>query len=289
MATPIGNLSDMTFRAIDTLKNVDLIAAEDTRQTLKLLNHFEISKPMISYHRHNEDIKSECLIEKVLAGKNIAIVTDAGTPGISDPGEEIVKEAIKNNIDIIPIPGACAFVNSLIVSGISTTEFSFYGFLPLNKKNRKEKLLQIMKEQKTVILYEAPHKLLKTLEDILEKIDGAGDVKVMITYQDSGTQVVEKDKNTSENSLEESDSTGGVRSTKEQQLQESTVYEEADAGNTPFVSKELLPKVEGILIVASGGDNQKVKQNISEAVLALFQVEAHRIKIVKMSGLEDSK
>lgn len=127
------------------------------------------------------------------------------------------------------------------------------------------------------------------LEDILEKIDGAGDVKVMITYQDSGTQVVEKDKNTSENSLEESDSTGGVRSTKEQQLQESTVYEDADAGNTPFVSKELLPKVEGILIVASGGDNQKVKQNISEAVLALFQVEAHRIKIVKMSGLEDSK
>lgn len=127
------------------------------------------------------------------------------------------------------------------------------------------------------------------LEDILEKIDGAGEVKVMITYQDSGTQVVEKDKNTSENSLEESDSTGGVRSTKEQQLQESTVYEEADAGNTPFVSKELLPKVEGILIVASGGDNQKVKQNISEAVLALFQVEAHRIKIVKMSGLEDSK
>lgn len=174
VATPIGNLSDMTFRAIDTLKNVDLIAAEDTRQTLKLLNHFEISKPMISYHRHNEDIKSECLIEKVLAGKNIAIVTDAGTPGISDPGEEIVKEAIKNNIDIIPIPGACAFVNSLIVSGISTTEFSFYGFLPLNKKNRKEKLLQIMKEQKTVILYEAPHKLLKTLEDILENI---GDVQ----------------------------------------------------------------------------------------------------------------
>lgn len=129
----------------------------------------------------------------------------------------------------------------------------------------------------------------RKLEDILEKIDGAGDVKVMITYQDSGTQVVEKDKNTSENSLEESDSTGGVRSTKEQQLQESTVYEDADAGNTPFVSKELLPKVEGILIVASGGDNQKVKQNISEAVLALFQVEAHRIKIVKMSGLEDSK
>ena len=145
----------------------------------------------------------------------------------------------------------------------------------------------ISKENNTMEAYK--DEIERKLEDILEKIDGAGDVKVMITYQDSGTQVVEKDKNTSENSLEESDSTGGVRSTKEQQLQESTVYEDADAGNTPFVSKELLPKVEGILIVASGGDNQKVKQNISEAVLALFQVEAHRIKIVKMSGLEDSK
>ena len=153
------------------------------------------------------------------------------------------------------------------------------------KKQAEEAKENISKENNTMEASEIERKL----EDILEKIDGAGDVKVMITYQDSGTQVVEKDKNTSENSLEESDSTGGVRSTKEQQLQESTVYEDADAGNTPFVSKELLPKVEGILIVASGGDNQKVKQNISEAVLALFQVEAHRIKIVKMSGLEDSK
>ena len=155
------------------------------------------------------------------------------------------------------------------------------------KKQAEEAKENISQENNT--MEASKDEIERKLEDILEKIDGAGDVKVMITYQDSGTQVVEKDKNTSENSLEESDSTGGVRSTKEQQLQESTVYEEADAGNTPFVSKELLPKVEGILIVASGGDNQKVKQNISEAVLALFQVEAHRIKIVKMSGLEDSK
>ena len=155
------------------------------------------------------------------------------------------------------------------------------------KKQAEKSKENISKENN--IMEASKDEIERKLEDILEKIDGAGDVKVMITYQDSGTQVVEKDKNTSENSLEESDSTGGVRSTKEQQLQESTVYEEADAGNTPFVSKELLPKVEGILIVASGGDNQKVKQNISEAVLALFQVEAHRIKIVKMSGLEDSK
>ncbi len=170
VATPIGNLKDITFRALETLKTVDIIAAEDTRHTLKLLNHYEITKPLISYHRHNEEIKTQGLIEKVLEGKNIAIVTDAGTPGISDPGEEIVKEAIKNTIEIIPIPGACALINSLIVSGINTKEFSFYGFLPLNKKNRKEKLAQIKKEQKTVILYEAPHKLQKTLQDILKNI-----------------------------------------------------------------------------------------------------------------------
>ena len=155
------------------------------------------------------------------------------------------------------------------------------------KKQAEEAKENISKENNT--MEASKDEIEQKLEDILEKIDGAGEVKVMITYQDSGTKVVEKDKNTSANSVEESDSTGGVRSTKEQQLQESTVYEEVDAGNTPFVSKELLPKVEGILIVASGGDNQKVKQNISEAVLALFQVEAHRIKIVKMSGLEDSK
>ena len=180
VATPIGNLEDMTFRAIETLKNVDLIAAEDTRHTLQLLNHFEISKPMMSYHRHNEETKTEEIISKVLQGQNVAIVTDAGTPGISDPGEEIVKVAIENNIEIIPIPGACALINSLIVSGISTKEFSFFGFLPLNKKNRKETLDKIKRENKTVILYEAPHKLLKTLEDILENI---GNVDIAIVRE----------------------------------------------------------------------------------------------------------
>lgn len=170
VATPIGNLEDITFRAIKTLKEVDLIAAEDTRHTLKLLNYFEINKPMISYHRHNEEVKTKELIDEALQGKSIAIVTDAGTPGISDPGEEIVKLAIENEIEVIPIPGACALINSLIVSGISTKEFSFYGFLPLNKKNRKEVFSKIAKENKTVILYEAPHKLQKTLEDILNII-----------------------------------------------------------------------------------------------------------------------
>ena len=180
VATPIGNLEDITFRAIRILKEVDLIAAEDTRHTLKLLNYFEISKPLISYHRHNEEIKSELLIDKLLEGKNIAIVTDAGTPGISDPGEEMVKEAIEKNIEVIPIPGACALINALIASGLNTKEFSFYGFLPLNKKNRKNVLERIKREDKTIILYEAPHKLLKTLEDILENV---GDINCVIAKE----------------------------------------------------------------------------------------------------------
>ena len=170
VATPIGNLDDITFRAINVLKEVDIIAAEDTRHTLKLLNHYDISKPLISYHRHNEEVKSDILIEKLLEGNNIAIVTDAGTPGISDPGEEIVKEAIKNNIEIIPIPGACALTNALIASGLNTKEFAFFGFLPLNKKNRENVFNKIKKEGKTVVLYEAPHKLIKTLKDILNNI-----------------------------------------------------------------------------------------------------------------------
>ena len=134
VATPIGNLEDITMRAIRILKEVSLIAAEDTRQTLKLLNHYEISKPLISYHRHNEEIKSDILLEKLENGEDIALVSDAGTPGICDPGEEIIKKAIEKGITIIPIPGACAMINALIASGIDTKEFTFLGFLPTNKK-----------------------------------------------------------------------------------------------------------------------------------------------------------
>lgn len=170
VATPIGNLNDMTFRAIQTLKDVDLIAAEDTRQTMKLLNYFNISKPLISYHRHNEDVKTEGLINEILGGKNIAIVTDAGTPAISDPGEVIVRDAIKNEIDVIPIPGACALINAVIASGLSTNEFSFYAFLPLNKKLRKEKIEEIKEDGKTAIIYEAPHRLINTLNELLNEL-----------------------------------------------------------------------------------------------------------------------
>lgn len=166
VATPIGNLEDITLRALRILKEVDLIAAEDTRQTLKLLNHFEITKPLISYHRHNEETKSDILIEKLKNGENIALVSDAGTPGICDPGEEVIKKAIEENIEVIPIPGACAMINALIASGIDTKEFYFLGFLPLNKKLRKEKLEEIKKSEKTVIIYEAPHKMKATLEEL---------------------------------------------------------------------------------------------------------------------------
>lgn len=166
VATPIGNLEDITFRAINILKDVDIIAAEDTRHTLKLLNHYEISKPLISYHRHNADTKTEVLLKELINGKDIALVSDAGTPGICDPGEEIIKECIEKNIEITPIPGACAMINALICSGISTKEFIFIGFLPLNKKSRKEKLEEIQKANKTLILYEAPHKLESTLKDL---------------------------------------------------------------------------------------------------------------------------
>ena len=171
VATPIGNLEDITLRAIRILKEADLIAAEDTRHTLKLLNHLNISKPMISYHRHNEEIRVDVLIKELKEGKNIALVSDAGTPGICDPGEEIIKKCIEENIKIVPIPGACAMINALIVSGIDTSEFTFFGFLPLNKKTRKIKLEEIKNSNKTIILYEAPHKLKTTLNDLNEILD----------------------------------------------------------------------------------------------------------------------
>lgn len=172
VATPIGNLGDITFRAIETLKSVDMILAEDTRKTIKLLNHFEISKPMISFYRHNEGTKIDSVIEMLLEGKNLALVSDAGTPAISDPGEDLVKEAINHEINIVPIPGAVAFIQGLICSGFDTKRFVFEGFLPMNKGNRKEHLKSLENEERTMIFYEAPHKLKKTLKDLKEFFGG---------------------------------------------------------------------------------------------------------------------
>ena len=180
VATPIGNLEDITLRALRILKEVDYIAAEDTRNTLKLLNYFEIKKPLISNHRHNEEDRENSLIEKLKAGKNIAVVSDAGTPGISDPGEVIAKRAIEENIEVIPIPGACAAINALIASGLNTKEFVFFGFLPLNKKLRKEKLEEIKNENKTIIIYEAPHKIKDSLNDLKNVV---GDRKIVLARE----------------------------------------------------------------------------------------------------------
>jgi len=172
VATPIGNIEDMTFRAIRILKEVDLILAEDTRKTLKLLNYFEISKKMISFYRHNEGVKLDYVLSLLNEGKNLAVVSDAGTPGISDPGEDLVKAAIENGITIIPIPGSVAFIQGLIASGFDTTRFVFEGFLTINKRARKERLSELKEETRTMIFYEAPHKLKRTIQDLYDAFGG---------------------------------------------------------------------------------------------------------------------
>lgn len=172
VATPIGNLEDVTFRAVRILKEVDLIAAEDTRNSKKLLNHFDISTPMVSYHDHNRYDKADELVAVLLGGKNIALISDAGTPGISDPGEVLVMKAIEAGVRVVPIPGAVAGINALIASGMATNHFYFHGFLSRQKKERLKELEFLSKIDSTIILYEAPHRLLKTLELLKDYFDG---------------------------------------------------------------------------------------------------------------------
>lgn len=169
-ATPIGNLEDITLRALRVLKEVDLIAAEDTRQTKKLCSHYDITTPLTSYHEHNKQQKGQYLIEQLKAGKNIAVVTDAGMPGISDPGYDLVTLAVEAGIKVVPLPGAVAAVSALVVSGLPTEQFVFLGFLPRAGKKRKNELLSLMAEERTMIFYEAPHRLRKTLEDLLHAL-----------------------------------------------------------------------------------------------------------------------
>lgn len=166
VATPIGNLEDMTYRAVRILKEVDLIAAEDTRNSLKLLNHFEIKTPMTSYHEHNKYEKAEVLVAKLLDGADVAVITDAGTPGISDPGEELVRQCYAAGVRVVPVPGACAAISALIASGLPTRRFAFEAFLPSDKKERKAVLAELTKESRTIVIYEAPHRLKKTLQEL---------------------------------------------------------------------------------------------------------------------------
>ena len=171
-ATPIGNLEDMTFRVIRTLKEVDLIAAEDTRNSIKLLNHFEIKTPMTSYHEYNKIEKGHALVEKLLTGMNIALITDAGTPGISDPGEELVKMCYEAGITVTSLPGAAACITALTLSGLSTRRFAFEAFLPTDKKERQAVLGELVDETRTMIVYEAPHRLVRTLRELGEVLGG---------------------------------------------------------------------------------------------------------------------
>ena len=167
-ATPIGNLEDMTFRAVRVLKEADLIAAEDTRNSIRLLNHFDIHTPMTSYHEYNRIEKGHHLVSLLLEGKNIALITDAGTPGISDPGEDLVRMCRDAGIPVTSVPGACACVNALIISGRPTRRFCFEAFLPADKKDRRRVLREIQEETRTTVIYEAPHRLRKTLQELLE-------------------------------------------------------------------------------------------------------------------------
>lgn len=180
VATPIGNLEDITYRALRILNEVDFIAAEDTRHTLKLLNHFGISKTMISYYEHNIRQRGEEIIKRLKNGQNAALVSDAGTPAISDPGEDIVKLCSKENIKVVPVPGAVAAINALICSALPTSRFSFEGFLSVNKKSRIDHLNSVKNSKYTLIFYEAPHKLLNTLCDMLEYF---GDRKLTVARE----------------------------------------------------------------------------------------------------------
>lgn len=177
VGTPIGNLDDITFRQLDTLKSVDFIAAEDTRVTLKLLNRFEIKKPLVSFHGHSSFTVAEGIAERILQGENAAIVTDAGMPCISDPGEVLVKLCAEKNIDIKVVPGPSAVISALAVSGLDTSRFVFEGFLSVTKKQRYRRLNELKKESRTIIFYEAPHKLKATLDDLLEYL---GDRKISL-------------------------------------------------------------------------------------------------------------
>lgn len=169
-ATPIGNLEDMTYRVVRTLGEVDLIAAEDTRNSIKLLNHFEIKTPMTSYHEYNKIEKGKKLVEKLQEGLNIALITDAGTPGISDPGEELVKMCYEAGIEVTSLPGAAACITALTLSGLSTRRFAFEAFLPTDKKEKQSILKELEKETRTIIMYEAPHRLVRTLQELLEAL-----------------------------------------------------------------------------------------------------------------------
>ena len=205
--TPIGNLEDITYRTLRVLNEVDLIAAEDTRHSMKLLNHFEISKPLTSYFEHNKDTKGIYLINKLLEGENIALISDAGMPGLSDPGEDLIRLAIENNIEVDVLPGASAFVIALVGSGLNTYKFAFEGFLDRDKKLRRSRLEEVKEEERTMIFYESPHRLKDTLKDML-KILGNRKISVNRELTKKYQEVIREDIETVINIFNEKEAKG---------------------------------------------------------------------------------
>lgn len=205
--TPIGNLEDITYRTLRVLNEVDLIAAEDTRHSVKLLNHFEISKPLTSYFEHNKDSKGIYLINKLLEGENIGLISDAGMPGISDPGEDLIKLAIENNIEVDVLPGATAFVVALVGSGMNTHKFAFEGFLDRDKKLRRNRLEELKEEERTMIFYESPHRLKDTLKDML-KILGNREISVNRELTKKYQEIIREDIETVINIFDEKEVKG---------------------------------------------------------------------------------
>ncbi len=249
--TPIGNLEDMTFRTVNVLKEVDLIAAEDTRRTIKILNHFEISTPMTSYHKHNLREKGNYLIGRLIDGEDIALVSDAGMPGISDPGHDLIKLAIGEGVDVIALPGATASITALVVSGINTDNFIFEGFLPAKDKQRKKRLEEIKENKYTSIIYESPYRIKDSLRDILEIL---GDIRISLSRE-----LTKK-------------------------------YEENLRGRVSDVLKELEKresiKGEFVLILETNYVREKEEIDIKEEILRLMEMGEKKSKAVKKVSQE---
>lgn len=260
--TPIGNLEDMTYRTVRILNEVDVIAAEDTRHSIKLLNHFDISKPLTSYHEHNKDSKGGYLIDKLLAGENIAIISDAGMPGISDPGEDIIKQAIENKIEIEVLPGATASVTALVGSGLETRKFAFEGFLDRDKKVRRNQLEEVKEERRTIIFYESPHRLKETLKDML-KILGNRKIAVNRELTKKYQEIIREDIETVINIFNEKDVRGEFVLIVEGFTGEKTVqnsYEELnDREYVLALIEDGMDKKDAIKVVCK---NRKLKKDV---------------------------
>lgn len=260
--TPIGNLEDITYRTVRVLNEVDLIGAEDTRHSIKLLNHFEISKPLTSYHEHNKDTKGPYLINKLLQGENIALISDAGMPGISDPGEDLVKLAIKNGIEIEVLPGATASITALVGSGLDTSKFVFEGFLDRDKKVKKKRLEELKEEDRTIIFYESPHRLKETLKEMY-KIFGNRYISVNRELTKKYQEIIREDLETVIGIFEEKEVKGEFVLIVEGYKGEKTVINSYDDLNErDYVIKlieEGISKKEAIKIVCK---DRKLKKDI---------------------------